>query len=314
MFFIALAAIVFFFSLTESALAQSSSTVGAIAANFIDNIWSPLWASFFALCFLVGLFLVISGLIKLKEAGERGQGVSDGFFRLFGGGVLLAIPNAAGATITTFYGITNYQMNSGAGQVGAVQSCLQNSGGITCVAQNIAQNMVPPFVEVSFDIMFMIGVFIIASTIYEIATNKASGRGDMPNGWFAKITLGALMANTPNLFYLISQTLGDTNATINTFGFQSSSSMLSYQANGGSAILQQYQALIGWVFQILVLFGVLSVWRGIMKLKSFADGSERSGIGSGLTHIVAGVLLANAKWTTCLVSSTMFGQGFGFCS
>jgi hypothetical protein len=309
-------AAIFFFAGATQAQAQVATTIGGMAASFFDNIWAPFWALFFLVCFLGGLYLVVDGLIRLKNIGERGESSADGIFRLLGGGVLLAIPRAAGETIATFYGgVSNYVASSGgSANPGAVQSCLENSGGITCVAQNIAQNIVPPFVEVSFDIMAFVGIFMIAHTIYEVSTSYASGRRTLPQGWFAKILLGALMANTPNLFFLIEETLGDANATINTYGFSTSSSMLSYQANGGSAILQEYQSLIGWIFEILVLFGVLSVWRGIMKIKAQADGSERGGLGSGLTHIVAGVLLANAKWTTCLVSNTMFGQGYGFCS
>ena len=295
-------------------MAQSGNTLGAMVGSFADNIWNPFWITLLGLGFLAGLWLVATGLGKFKDTGGHGSSHMDGLLRIIGGAFLLAIPNSIGIGIQTLYGgVGNHTLTGSNAPVGAVQDCLSSGGGITCVAQNVALNLVPAFVEVCFAILGLIGAIMIVQTIYSVATSAASGHHQPPKGWLTKIVIGILMSNIPYLFYLIQNTMGENSGTIGMNGFNRSSPMLAYVANTSNATLQQYQALIGWVFYILVMFGVISVWRGITQIKSFADGSERSGMGSGITHIIAGVMLANAKWTTCIVVTTMFGQNFGFC-
>lgn len=301
---------------TTSAKAQTANpnTLGATLGALIQNIWVPFWKSIFGISFVMGLWMLASGVFTMRAASENGHGNESprhGLYKIFGGAALISLPAIITIGLNSFGIMSNFTFSPTT--VGSVQNCSATSGGITCVAQNIASNMVQPFAEVAFGLMGLIGAFMIVSAIYSVANSAASGHPT--KGWVTKIIFGVLLSNTPYLFYLFETTFGLQNGVISSSDYASYSSMLSYTATGGPATLQQYQSLIGYIFQILVMFGIISLWRGIFILKAHAEGERHGGgMGSGLTHIIAGILLANAKWTTCIVINTMFGQGYGFCS
>lgn len=296
----------------------ASDTMGGVIGTLAGDIWQPFWHLLLGLGFLLGLYLVAAGLAKLRDTGGPGsRGAADGILRLVGGALLIALPDTVNIGVVSFYNsITGHAMQSGGNGPGAVAECLQSMGGgspLTCVAKNVASNLVPVFIEVSFGLFYLVGVAMILHAIYTMATSHAAGHNQTPKGWLARVVIGFLICNVPHLMLTVQNTLGIRNGTVMDTGFSRNSSLLAYTADSSAGVLAQYAELIGYCFQILVMFGVIAVWRGIMYLRAFADGSERGGMGPGITHIIGGVLLANAKWTTCIVVNTFFGSGLGFC-
>lgn len=298
--------------------AAAGSTLGNVISTFASDVWQPFWLLLIGIGFLCGLWLIATGISKLRDIGGHSNQNSalDGIMRIIGGALLVGLPDTINAGIGTFFASVTGHVSDGTTTVGGVTDCVGATGqdALTCVAQNIAGNVVPVFTEVSFCLMYLLGAGLIVHALYSLSMSHATGRAQMPKGWVARIIIGALICNTPHLITAIETTLGITSGTIMTTGFDKNSNMLAYTSDGSSAILTQYATLIGYIFQILVMFGVFSVWRGITYLRAFAEGNERGGMGPGITHIVGGVLLANGKWTVCIVLNTFVGGAMGFCS
>jgi len=302
--------------LLPSVANAATTSLGQMVGSFANDVWQPFCLLVLGLAFLSGLWLIATGISKMRESGghQHQNAALEGVMRIIGGAFLVGLPDTVNLGIASFYGaMTGHAMNSANGTAGAVTDCLQG-GGVTCVAQNIATNLVPVFVEVSFGLLYFFGVVIVFHALYSMATSHGSGQ-QQSKGWLPRIIIGLLICNVPHLFSLFETTFGVGDGTITDTGFNQSSSLLAYTANGTSQVLTSYASLIQWCFHILVMFGVIAFIRGILQLRAFAEGKERGhgGMGGGITHVVGGIMLANSKWTVCIVLNTFFGQGMGFC-
>src|SRR3546814_8170425 len=91
------------------------------------------------------------------------------------------------------------------------------------------------------------------------------------------------------------------SVVLNT-GLDTASSLLSYTASSSADdFFQKYEELIGYVLQILTFFGVWAFVRGMLMVKMTAEGKQQQSYMSGIVFIVAGILLANAKVSTCKI-------------
>lgn len=295
--------------------AGGSATLGGLMASLINNIWGPFWGLLVTAAFVLGLWLIGTGLAKLRDVGSpHSSEALNASLRIFGGALLVALPDTIGMGLGTFYNTVTGHGLDGSDGPGAVTSCLAADVPFTCMAKNMADNLVPVFVEVAFALLFLIGAGMIAHAVYTLATSQANGGRGQQGNWLARFIIGALICNVPLLMHSLETTFGITGGTIAADGFNASSGMLAYAPEGGAAAaLSRYTELIGYILRILVMFGVIAVWRGILYLRAFADGNDRGGMSPGITHIVGGVLLANAKFTTCMLMNTLLGAGLGFC-
>lgn len=303
------------------AAAQSSQTLGGVFSNVGDNLWQPFLLLIVAIAYLVGFGLLTSGLVRLRDAsGREGGTLGDGLGRLAGAAFLICLPDLMGAGLMTLYASGGAFSATGVA-AGGTENCLSSAGAatpLTCVAKNFAVNVVPVAIKVIFGLFFLVGLAIVAHCVHVAATASSQGQRGLPKGWTPKLVLGIVVANIPQLMMAVSGTIGIGDMTVNSSGFNSGSSLLSYTGGSGAiSVLASYADLIKWVFQILILFGVVAVARGISFLKAHADGGQQGGMGAGLTHIVGGVLLANSKFTVCVVVNTLFGFSagttMGFC-
>src|SRR3546814_14800289 len=98
------------------------------------------------------------------------------------------------------------------------------------------------------------------------------------------------------------------SVVLNT-GLDTASSLLSYTASSSADdFFKKYEELIGYVLQILTFFGVWAFVRGMLMVKMTAEGKQQQSYMSGIVFIVAGILLANAKVSTCMVLYTAGGR------
>lgn len=299
------------------------NTVGGMISALAKNITGPFSLLITGLGFLLGMGLIGSGLMKLAHAGDSHKAaVPDGFSRIAGGSALIGLPPMISAGVKSFYGSSVGSVTSDSTVLlSTTVDCMTAAGqgvALTCVAKNVALNVAPVFWSVLFGIAFLVGAATIAGALYGAATSHSTGQRMMPKGWAGKLILGCLLCNFPALFVAVESTMGISTGTIATSGFiglsgSSVSSILAYKASASAQILQQYAELIGWLFVILSIFGALAFWKGIMCFKALAEGNQQSTMGAGITHIIGGVLLANGKFTVCLVVGTLMGQGLGFC-
>jgi len=188
------------------------------------------------------------------------------------------------------------------------------------MARNIATNAIPMAIWALLGITFIVGFLNFASAIAEMthSQNSHGSSHGLPKGWWLKIITSILLMNAATLFTLFSTTiLAANDSPITAQGLNAGSSLLQYPSNSSIAIVQKYAEMIGYCFVILTFFGVWAFVRGIFLIKATAEGRQSQGsYGMGFVFIVAGVLLANAKYSTCVILTTMGGSQMaqGFCN
>jgi len=327
-------------SLLAMASPAGAQTIGGQLQSIVTNVWNPLFLLVAVGTALLGVFLFFRGMMKLVEAAQSGGrgGFGPGITHIVIAAFLIALPDAAGIGMMSVFGSArgggtldagslDYNdggmggdflsaITGGLANVGAVDNCLVSAGPATCMAKNLATNVVPMAIMMLFAMVFIVGLIAFASAIADIA--KASERGDNSKGHVTRIVTAILLMNAPLFFTMMTTTLLNAgDSPITATGFNSNSPMLSYPTGSPIAVVQNFTQLIGHSFTILTFFGAWAFVRGIFMIKAVAEKGGQSGsYGMAATYIVAGVLLANAKFSACLVLGTIGGanMGSGFCT
>lgn len=299
--------------------AAVAQTLGGAIEN-VGATYDPLRILILGACSLAGAWLAGTGLRSLARAATeaaRGQDASYvvGFKRLGAGALVFAIPSALGIGLETLWGRAD-GFAFGRGLVGAPNDCLRpGSGGIACVADNLARNLAPVAVAAAVALSFLYGLWLAAKTLYDWATAQDGGpqRGSVAG----RLVLAVLFANVPFLAIATSETLGVGNL----LGLSPEAKIVTTSAEflhaqiGSGVVAEQAATLVRSLFVLLAMFGVVAVLRGLVLIKETADGRGASdrGFGVGVTHVLAGVLMMNMQWTVCTVSMTLVGRNFGIC-
>ncbi len=346
-----LAALAALLSTASAAWAQdatTSNTIGSSVQTAMSDAVGPLIMLISVASFAGGLYLFARGLVRLKNVPSDRAEAGPAFAAIFAAVLLIALPDVAGVGITTVFGggslfgssdltQVSQQLDTdangthaqdmtstiiGLATVSAPTSCLSGTGAtgtsdsgnaVTCMAGNLAKNAVPIGIIAIFVFAFLAGLVTFASAILELTKGEREQRSP---GLWPKMILSVLLMNALYLFMFSSNTLlGTSSSAISTKGLDTSSTLLKY--TGTSSSFQSYADLIGYCFYILAFFGVFAFVRGIYMLKNTAENKGQSTYGAGMTFMVAGILLANAKFTTCMVLTTVAGasaSAAGFCS
>ena len=338
--FLRLAILPALISLPSQAWAQE--TVGGRLQDLIGDLSGPALFLISIACLAGGLWLLIRGLVKLKDSSGNNEQTGSALLTIVAAVFLVALPEVAGVGMMTAVGgggimgqgdlnaaratlDAGYSQNSQSmsdklksmASVTAPTNCLEEGAeGVTCMARNIAVNAVPMGIIAVFVAVFIGGLWGFGSALFELT--KVQGGQRIPEGWWGRLIFSILLMNGPVLLAIFSQTILGNGGTIQQSGLQSGSSLLSYTIDSG-AQFKLYEELIGYLFIILALFGAIAFVRGIYVMKAAGEGRGAGGAsyGHGIVFMVAGVLLANAKISTCTILTTVGAQslqGFGFCS
>ena len=340
------------------ATTTAGNDLGTRLSGVLTDIYGPLFLTIAGVCYLVGFIMLAKGLDLMKDSSAWGStrstrenGAGRGMAHLASGAVLIAFPEAIGIGVTTMFGDAfnifgsasefksvaaqldmgnnpNFGVRDGSlrsllaiGTVTPPENCYLSAAPAVCFSKNIAQNVVPIGLIVTYAGVFLAGALMVAKAVFEFAHEDVGGRGGDGKSAVAKAAVGFLMCNSPFLLGAISTTiLGQTGALTTRGGLDKS--FLSYRFSGSvsgstTAWLQSHGEMMGYLFTILALFGALAFFRGIFVLKSITDrrGSNASA-GNALVFMAAGVFLANMKMTACFVTNTFGGAGMtlGFCA
>jgi len=327
----------FIAALTAPASAQ---TIGDRLRSIVSEIWDPFFILVAIVSAVAGLFFLIKGFMKLVEAAQSGGrgGYGPGLVYIAVAAMLISLPDAAGVGMQSVLGAARGGATLGSAEldyndtgmdgsfmgriagplaaVGATENCLQSEQPATCMARNVARNVVPMAVMALFAIVFIVGLIAFAGAILDIA--RSSERGDQRGGHVTKIVTSILLMNSPLFFTQVTTTLlGNIDSPITEAGLNTSSPLLSYPAGSTLEVVQNYVELIGHSFTILAFFGAWAFVRGVFMIKGVAEAGRQAGsYGMAATYIIAGILMANSKFSTCLVLSSFGGDsmGAGFCS
>jgi len=319
--------------------AWAQPTLGDRLASIGGELWTPFVFLIACGSFLGGLALLGIGLMKLAKQHETRGGLwESGLAHLLAAALLISLPDAAGVGLKTVYGTTAVGTTLGSaaldvGQdgaapgsnpmsglvgnlatVGTVEDCLAKDAPAACMGANIARNAIPMAVWTLFAFATLAGLFQFASAIMDLV--KGQQQGGPPKGLAVKFITAILLINSIGLYTLASKTvLGNEDNPIGEGGLNASSNMLTYSVEPAFEVLKKYAELIGHAFTILAFFGAWAFVRGVFMLRSAAEGKGQGSFGMAMVYIVAGILLANAKYSTCVIMTTLGGAGMGdgFC-
>lgn len=320
----------------------ATSTIGDRLKSIVNEAWNPIFLLVAVGAALGGIFMFAKGLMKLVAASSdrTQQGYAPGLTYMAIAAGLIALPDAAGMGMTSILGAAkggstlgstglDYSdsagstaanfltaMNGNLASVTAVENCLVSATPAACMAKNIALNVIPMAVYALFAMVFIFGLVIFAMTLVEMARSS-----DNPNnnrgGNITKLVTAVLLMNAPLAFGLMSMTLFGADGTIGTSGLTAvNSPLLTYTSGSKIEIVKKYSELIGHAFVILTFFGAWSFVRGVFMIKATMEGRQQGTLGMAGVYIVAGVLLANAKMSTCFILNTVGGASMaaGFCT
>jgi hypothetical protein len=321
------------------AMAATGNTVGDKLKGLIENIWNPLFLLIAVIAALAGLWMMAKGLMKLVEAANErgGRGFAPGLVWIMVGALLIALPDAAGMGMQTLFGSAkgsgaltgaglDYKdgmsgdwlanITGGTVAAGGVENCLESDEPAVCMAKNISVNAVPMGIMALFSLVFLAGLLGFAATLIEMAKN-ADGR-DQSKSHITRLVITAMLMNAPVAFSFMSESLfGNSERTISVVGqLNHASDLLTYTTGSTIEIVKRYSALIAYSFTILAFFGAWAYVRGIFMVKGVAEAGRSAGsYGMAGVYIVAGILMANAKASTCVILNTAGGAGLsaGFC-
>jgi hypothetical protein len=329
------------FAASPAFAVEKASTVGGALSGVLADIWNPLLLLTVMCAGLGGLYLLIRGVFKFIETAQRGSGSGYGsaLAHIALAAFLIALPQASGMGMNTIFGEArggstmmsggldyddngttgNYlsSLMGGAAEVGAVDNCMSDATPAVCMSKNIAKNVIPMAVVMLFAFSFLGGLAIAGTTIVQWA--KSTDRSEQSKSNILKIVTAILLMNASVLFRLGTTTVMGQDTPISDLGHLTANSpLLSYPVNSSIEVVKQYSQLIGNCFTILVFFGAWAFVRGIFLIKSVAEGRGPQGASYGMaaTYIIAGILMANAKFSTCLILATVGGadMGTGFCN
>lgn len=330
----------FMAALLVPTFASAAPTIGQRLVEIVNDAWNPLFLLVAVGAALGGIYLFARGLMKLVAAStERGQqaSYSSGLAYLAIAAMLIALPDAAGMGMTSLLGAARGNadlgsstldygdsgvsgswmtaINGSLGSVGDVQNCLTADSPATCMAKNIATNVIPMAVYALFAMVFVLGLVMFAMALVDMAKNS-EGASHQHKPAFTKMITAVLLMNAPLAFGIASTTLFGSDGTIGEKGLAASSDLLKYTGGSKIAIITKYQEMIGHSFTILTFFGAWSFVRGVFMIKSTAEGRHQGTMGMAAVYIIAGILMANAKMSTCFILSTVGGSDMatGFCT
>lgn len=299
--------------------AAASDTIGGVIASVGRDTILPVMALLWGGSTVVGIYLVASGGMKIvQHVGREEIPYREILGRLLGGGAIHAFWFTVGASPVTLFGFADPQLGvaGGSATAGALAggNCITDrGGGLTCMAANFSSNVVPTFMVVAWGLAMLWGAWLVITGVHALATQSERGGSNTSNP-FPRMIYGGLLIQLPFFIASVSRTMGYSNPVVGGSGFISNTANLAYRPPGGIPMLDQWAQLIGHVFVIMAMFGVIAVWKGIAYLKAGAEGEQRGVVGAGLTHIIGGAMLVNSKTTTCFVMNTMIGTGLNFCS
>lgn len=327
---------------TLGATNAQAQTIGDRLQAIVGDIWDPFFILAAVLSGIAGLFFAVKGFMKLAEAAQNGGGgrssYGTGLIYIAVAAMLISLPDAAGVGMQSVLGAARGGATLGSGaldysdegisgsfmeriagplaSVGETENCLTSEQPATCMARNVAKNVVPMAVMALFAIVFIIGFISFASAIMEIA--RSSERGDQKGGHITKIITSVLLMNSPLFFTQVTKTmLGSIDSPITNDGLNVSSALLRYPTGSDIQVVQNYVELIGHSFTILAFFGAWAFVRGIFMVKGVAEAGRQAGsYGMAATYMIAGILMANSKFSSCLVLTSFGGpnMGAGFCA
>ncbi len=290
-------------------------TLGSFFCRFQDNTTLQLITLICSASFIIGMFLVWRGLVRLmKVTDASGQEPLSGALMTLGSGVfMVAFPATIMVGVATIGapGVWQFSISGGLGPGGAVQ----DDGFIGLVA-NFAVNAAGPLSTLVLALSVVIGLFLVASSIVDLSKlNTPNSRPPEFGAIVVKFAVGVALVNIFWLVGVVGQTFGiSANGAGHFTEITARTMTYSRAAASADSLATRADLILRIALAALIPFGLIAFVRGLLILKDSAGGTRQVSMGAGFTHIVGGVALVNAEAMSCAIMNTFGVGGLAFCT
>jgi hypothetical protein len=264
-----------------------------------------------AIGYLIGLFLGVWGILKIKAHVLNPQQTSlwDGISRLGAGGAFFALPAVIEVIKNTLIPgtatlVSTFQQTTGFNEPGGLLGPVCNGTGGLDVALYCLMNdtMAPMHVVLNFFttvagiILAMIGI----SRLMKSAQDGARAPGGLGT-IMTFIASGALLSYNA-LMRVVTVSL---SAGIPGVALSRTNGVMQYTQGMSQAEQDHAHTVISAILKFMIIVGLISFIRGIFIIRSVAEGNAQASIMAGITHMVGGALAVNLGSIINFVQNTL---------
>lgn len=294
---------------------DGSATLGYMFCRLQESSLASGIAVLLLICFIGGLFLfyrAAKNLISVTDGKAQG-GFGSALMPLAAGTFLVALPTTIGiglATITGSNTAWNIAAKDSVGDAGMLEV-----DDVLSMIGNFAINAAGPLSTLVMGIAVLIGIALVASAMFALAKfGDPQQQAESPGAVGARFFVGVCLVNIFWLMDMIGGSFGLSNlgqerlTNISTLAYTAAT-----QAQAADDLATRFNYVLDIAFMALIPFGLMALVRGLLILKDSADQrKQQASLGTGLTHVVGGIALVNAKVVSCAVMKTLAGAA-SFC-
>lgn len=278
------------------------STIGGAICRIYGSVspdGSGLLSLISAISIIVGILTVGSSLLGAYRLSSGGQGapkVSGIVWRAIGGALLIALPAGVEMVRHSIFADPNSVANF-AFSTFTVADTPSLDRALTAFVDNLKN----PMINITFFVFTIIGVAILARTLYAMSGINFEQQKMSPTSMISRLVIGGCLVSSWSIYTTVATTVmgGTPDAIGHTLAY-SSEALDTVTATRVNNILN---AALVWVQMV----GLIAFFRGFLVLKASLDGQGNGGLSPGLTHIIAGTLCINIPWTILMIQNTIPG-------
>lgn len=246
---------------------------------------------------VIGVRMLMTGLIKLKEASDGKGKAATGAYYLFFGAALCVVPGVIASFVNTFGLAGQPAWDQNLGQYETLVN--QQAAGIASAANAVTSGM-PTVVRLAMAVAMVIAVVSVVRGLIALAQTEDSeaNRGQKAKNAIVQVAVGSVLGAVAMAIQSTIDTFGWATVVAQvgqTFGL-SSTNAGGAAANGlGSAlnVFQDTQAnfLMYLVFAVSLAGGAALIVKGINGLKDMEFGDRNGSAGTPVMNMLAGAAL-----------------------
>lgn len=303
------------FSVTSSltAFAQFTPSMGQVMTNTVASS-KDLPNFMAALAYLFGLFLVVMGIIKLKDhvINPQNTPLSDSVKRFVAGGGFFALPTVIAATVNTLAG-GSFCAGLGlcaTGWAGFNTTAVAGSG-LDAMMVNFMTDIWRPMMLLIPAFCYLAGIALIIIGISRLLKTAQEGpRGPGGAGTIMTFLVGGALLSVDVMMGAFSNSLFPLNlGNLQTYG------VLTFSTTGMAATdVARITTVISAILAFMMIIGWISFVRGFFILRDLAEGNNQASLMAGMTHLFGGAMAVNLGPVLNAVQSTfgLVGMGVSF--
>ena len=260
------------------------------------------WKNIFAgAAYLGGVWLTLSGLVNLKNhvTDPEREPMVKGLVRLGAAGLLFVLPAFLLYLTNTFYD-TTAMPDQIEGFVGPTVNAAGSPSATTATLDTIMANFVR---DLSGPVKYAVAIFsyIIGILFGMVGIGRLLRLDSGPKTALSTGTFGIFI--TSALLLLFAQFVVTIQITLFGIAGESVTSALAYNF-GAPDLMARANNALNAVVGFIGIVGYISVLRGLLMVRSFADGDEKD-ISPAIIHMIGGAIAINLAFFVGLMEKTI---------